>query len=250
MKAFQIWLPHVAKFIFKDLEIDSESEFCLPQPKVKSKWITYGSSATQCVGAEKPSATWPSIVARSLDVEFVALGYGGNCHLDPMVARMIRDQSADCISLCLGANVYMQSSLNERTLGSSVLAFIDIIRETNPEVPMIVMSPYHMGEKETTPNLVGLTVQDIRIEIQKAVEVVQNAGDEYISYITGLNILGPECKDLLPDGLHANAEGYKIYLINRKSEQSFPRKVRFLVQQVILGEYPSWRQFLISTISG
>ena len=54
------------------------------------------------------------VVARDQNFNLTCLGYGGQCHLDSMVARMIRDLPANFISMCLGINIQGASSLGPR----------------------------------------------------------------------------------------------------------------------------------------
>ena len=74
-------------------------------------WATWGSSLTHCVRAGSAARVWPGTVARTHDVNLVNLGFGGQCHLDPMVAMHIRDLPASCISMKLGINM-MSGSVN------------------------------------------------------------------------------------------------------------------------------------------
>ena len=213
-KRFQLWLPHIGKFIFEGLNIDSDSEIRCPPAMSKPRWITYGSSATQCVGAERPTDTWPAIVSLSCGFELVSLGFGGNCHLDPLIARIIRDQPADVISLCLGANIQIQSSLNQRTFGPGIIGFIKIIRERHPSTPILVLSPIYCMEHETTPNAVGLTMEMVRLEVEKAVKTLCTNGDNHLFYKNGLEVLGSSYEHLYPDRKHPNNEGYRMMAEN------------------------------------
>ena len=51
------------------------------------RWITYGSSITHCRTAASPAATWPALVARARGLKLTALGFRGQAHADPMIAR-------------------------------------------------------------------------------------------------------------------------------------------------------------------
>jgi hypothetical protein len=54
-------------------------------------------------------------VTRARGWDLTCLGYGGQRHLDPLIACTIRDRYADLISMCVGINIYGQGSLNVRT---------------------------------------------------------------------------------------------------------------------------------------
>ena len=142
------------------------------------------------------------------------MGYGGQYHLDPMIARTIRDLPADIISLCLGINIYGASSLNQRTFQPGILVFVQILREKHIDVPIILMSPIYSPGREENPNEVGMTLQVIRSEIETSVEVLKGLGDLNIHYVDGLDIFDKQYENLLPDNLHPNNEGYSIMASN------------------------------------
>ena len=213
-KKIEIWLPQYGHFTFKGLKIDSSSKLSEIPYNHKKKWITYGSSITQCKAADSPSVTWPAIVARTRKYDLTCLGYGGMCHLEPLIASMIREQEADIISLCLGINIYSSVSLNSITFGPGTNGFIKIIREKHPLTPLIVMSPIYSSSWENKPNSVGFTIKTMRSEIEKSIISLKNNGDKNLYYINGLNILNSELSHLLPDDLHPNSTGYKIMAKN------------------------------------
>ena len=180
----------------------------------RPRWVTYGSSITHCRSAARPTETWPALVARASDLNLTCLGYGGNCHLEPMVARMIRDRPADLLSMKVGINVHNHGSLNARTFRPAIIGFVRIVRERHPDVPFAVVSPIYAAWRETQPNEVGFTIAAMREEVAAAVAALQAHGDRHLYYVDGLEIFGPQHAHLLPDDLHPNAEGYQVLAQN------------------------------------
>ena len=209
-KEIELWLPQYGEFKFKGLEIPDDSSLYASDARKLTKWVTYGSSITQCRDADSPSLTWPSIVSRNRGLDLTCLGYAGQCHLDPLIARVIRDADADLISLCLGINVYTNPSMNERTFGPNIVGFIKIIREKHPLTPIAVFSPIYSPGREETANVVGFTLEGMREEIRRSVDILGSNGDKNIYYFNGLDILGADSSHLLHDGLHPNTEGYRL----------------------------------------
>lgn len=207
-KQVELWLPQHGGFRLRGLALDGGDRLAPGVPR-GPRWIAYGSSITQCRLAASPTQTWPAIVARALDLDLLCLGFGGQCHLEPMLARLIRDQPADYVSLCLGINVYGAASLGPRTFGPAIIGFVQIVREKHPDVPLAVVSPIYSPPRESTPNAVGLTLAAMRDEVAAAVETLRAHGDRRITYVDGLRVFGPELAHLLPDELHPNAEGYR-----------------------------------------
>ena len=208
-KLIELWLPQYGVFRLRSLELSDDATIT-PFEDTRPRWITYGSSITQCRAAESPAYTWPAIVARKRGLNLTCLGYGGQCHLDSMIARMIRELPADFISICVGINIQGAGSLNTRTFRPGIIGFVEIIREKQPEVPFAVISPIYSAPRETTPNRVGFSLQMMREKVAAAVDTLQEHGDANIHYIDGLDLFGPKFTHLLPDELHPNAEGYRV----------------------------------------
>jgi hypothetical protein len=208
-KLIELWLPQYVQFRLHGLELTAGATV-KPYDDSRPRWVTYGSSITHCRAAESPSQTWPAIAARKLGLNLTCLGYGGNCHLEPMLARMIRDLPADFLSMKAGINIYGSGSLNSRTFIPAVIGFAQIIREKHPDTPFAVISPIFSAFRETTPNSVGFTLEAMREEVAEAVQIMVGKGDRNIHYVDGLKLFGPDLGGLLPDELHPNAEGYQI----------------------------------------
>lgn len=208
-KLVELWLPQYGTFRLKSLAL-SDGASVAPFDDTRPKWVTYGSSITHCIEAESPAQTWPAIVARGRGLNLTCLGYGGQCHLDPMIARMIRDLPADLISICCGINICGASSMSPRTFKPAVIGTVKTIREKHPTTPLALISPILSPPYEKTENAVGFTLEQIRLEIEDAVRRLKRMGDDNLHYVSGLDLLGLSLADfLLDDGVHPSSEGYK-----------------------------------------
>lgn len=197
-KRVRVWLPQSSQVSLGALDVRGD---VAPAPE-GPRWIAYGSSITQCRLAAGPSETWPALVATALGWSLRCLGFAGECHLDPAVARFIRDTEADVISLCVGVNIHGAASFSARTLGPALEGFVRTIREGHPDTPILLTTPLHAPEREQQPNALGLTLADVRAEVAAA------APD--LPVVDGTSILGPADAGLLDDGLHPGAEGYRL----------------------------------------
>lgn len=211
-KNIEIWCSPVFAVTIHGIELEGEA--CISKaPDKRLKWITYGSSITHCRLSSSPAMTWPGIVARKMNLDLTALGYGGQCKIDPMVARMIRDMPADFISLKLGINTY-DRDLSPRTFPAAVIGSIAIIREKHKDTPLVVCSPIWSPPRETVDGVTGLNLVQMREDVKKAVESFQKRGDKNIYYVDGLKIFGPELVDYLPDKLHPDGKGMELMAEN------------------------------------
>ena len=208
-KLIELWLPQFGRFQLRSLEIDDGATL-EAFTDTRPRWVTYGSSITQCRTAASPTQTWPGIVARTHGLNLTCLGYGGQCHLDAMVARMIRDLPADYISMCLGINIQGASSLGQRAFRPAIIGAVQIVREKHPDIPIVLMSPICSPPREENPNTVGFHLKRMREEVQAAAEALQTHGDRNVHYVDGLSVFGADYVHLLPDDLHPDAEGYRV----------------------------------------
>ena len=227
-KRCEIWLPTNAATELRALRVDDGATFESVPARSEKRWVHHGSSISHCSEAASPTQTWPVVAARLAGLDVRNLGFGGNCHLDQFVARTIRDEPADCISLKIGINVVNMDSLKERTFAPALHGFLDTIREGKPDTPVVVVSPIICPNAEdtpgpTVPNADGqfvtfegheqvrrgsLTLVAMRRIIENVVEGRRERGDAGLHYLDGLALFGADDVDDLPDALHPNAAGY------------------------------------------
>jgi hypothetical protein len=205
----EIWLPQSGENLLGPIDLDGVGSVVASAPR-PLRWVTYGSSITQCSEADGPSDTWPAIVATSLDWDLTNLGFGGQCHLDPVAARTIRDADYDVISLCIGINIYGAASFSERSLHSAICGFVETVREGHPGVPIVMMSPITAPSRESVFNQVGLTLSDVRRIVTHASQTLQRLGDEQLTLIEGRDVFGEADTRLLADDVHPTAAGYRL----------------------------------------
>lgn len=208
-KQLEIWLPPKAHTLLKRLAIDAGATLARTIDR-RPRWVTYGSSITQCSISQSPVHTWPAIVARTCGFNLLNLGFSGECCLDTMVARVMRDCPADYLSMEIGPNIYGSNALNERSFRSSILAFVTLVREGHPHTPYVLMSPIHYPVGETKTNKAGFTMQAMRRELAAAAKILRANGDKRLYFVDGTTVMGPKYTHLLPDGSHPTPEGYKV----------------------------------------
>lgn len=207
----ELYLPcQYVSVTLRALHIDTDA---LASARVdeRPRVIFYGSSITHCRHAAGPSETWPAIVARDFNLHLTSLGYGGNCHMDPMVGRMIRDLPAAAIGMKIGINMIGAASVSDRTFRALAIGLLKTIRDGHPTTPIAVISPIFNSPREDKPNSAGMTLQLARQRLAEAVDVLKQEGDANLHYVNGLDLMGPDHVHLYEDGTHPNAEGYRFF---------------------------------------
>ena len=225
-KVLEIWLPHAAAVELRAVRADGVGPALPASPR--PRWAHYGSSISHGMEAAGPSETWPAIAARAAGVDLTSLGFAGQCHLDGLVARTLRDGDFDLISLKLGINVINADSMRERVFVAAVHSFLDTLRDAGPKTPILVVSPIICPVAEDAPGptlnngtavyvverpaaLVpgALTLKRVRRLLAAIVERRRAAGDANLHHLDGLSLFDAADIGDLPDGLHPNAAGLR-----------------------------------------
>ena len=234
----EVWLPHYERLELVALRADAA---IAALPVAGKRWVHHGSSISQGSNALSPSTTWPALAAGLLGLDLVNLGFSGSALLDPFVARAIRDQPADIVSIKLGINLVNADLMRQRAFGPAVHGFLDTIRDGHPATPLIVVGPLYCPIHETTPGpgafdvdalargevrfiatgdpaeatkpggLGRLTLTYIRAQLA-AIVARRQVDDPAISYVDGLTLYGPADAEAhpLPDQLHPDAATHQL----------------------------------------
>jgi hypothetical protein len=205
-----IWLPHFGLPRLGAIRVPDGTGFGPPEAR-RPRVVVHGSSISQCKEEPNPSRIWPVRLAAAEGWDLTCLGFGGQCHLDPVVARYVRDLPAAGIHLCLGINVYGAATHTARSLPPAVTGFLATIRDGHPTTPITVCTPIVSPSREDARNAAGLTLAEVRAAVAAATTEFRAATrDANLFLIDGLSLLGPDDAGLLHDGLHPCADGYRV----------------------------------------
>jgi lysophospholipase L1-like esterase len=239
VKEIELWLPQWVATEIAALRADAGLD--APAPTGRRRWLHHGSSISQSNEADSPTGVWPVVAARRAGVEVTNLGLSGNCHLDPFVARAIRDvPDLDLVSLKIGINIVRRRSLLRRTFGPAVHGFLDLVRDGHPDCPILVVSPIACPDMEDAEldefraDAGVLTLAIVREELRALVEA---RDDARLHYRDGRDLLGPDEGHLLRDGLHPSPEGYRL-IGERFAELAFGEGGPFGAGDVAAGDRP------------
>lgn len=223
-KRCEIWLPQNAMVELRHLSLTDGASIQKIDTDARPRWIHYGSSISHCLESEHPSMIWPAVAAARLGWCLQNLGFGGQCQLDPFVARTMAQSDADILSIKTGINIINGDTMRERIFLPLLHGFLDTIREHKPDTPIVLVSPIYCPSAESHP---GPTVpvngkfvvipghdairkESLTLERVRALmaELVERRGDNQLYYLDGKTLFNEADADDLPDDLHPNPEGY------------------------------------------
>ncbi|NUU15986.1 lipase [Cellulomonas humilata] len=225
----EIWLPpgETTRLV----ALTTDAPVSAPVPVREPRWVHHGSSISHGAGAASALGAWPMVAARAAGLDLVNLGFSGNAVLDPFVARAVRDQPADVITLKLGINVVNHDAIHLRAFAPAVHGFLDTVRDGHPTTPLVVISPLLCPLVETTPGPTSLDPADPSVfrttgqpsevadgkltltVIRSALRsIVEARGDSALTYVDGTTLYGwPDWDDLpMRDQMHPDADAHRL----------------------------------------
>lgn len=223
-KNIEIWFPTSA--IVEVNEVVASSEITASPVDTRKRWLHYGSSISQSGEALRAMDAWVMRAAQLLNLNVTNFGLAGQCQLDGFVARTMAALPADLITLKLGINVINADSMRERAFIPAVHNFLDILRQSQPLTPILVISaiwcPFHentpgptmiegselYGKERPTELATGALTLTRTREILE--EIVATRADVNLHYMNGLTLFSQGDEDNLPDKLHPNSAGYRL----------------------------------------
>ena len=179
-----------------------------PDYKLEKPVVFYGSSITNGAGASRPGANYVSRLARKLDINYVNLGFGGLAKAELQMAEYVA-------GLEMSAFVYDYDH-NARTLEyleETHERMFKIVREKNPDLPILIISKPDKNETEEVRFAV----------IKRTYENAIAAGDKNVYILRGTEFFGENGTDFTVDGIHPSDLGY-YYM----SEEIYPTLAKIL----------------------
>ncbi|AWI29310.1 GDSL-type esterase/lipase family protein [Streptomyces tirandamycinicus] len=175
-----------------------------PAPR-RPRWVVHGDSITEGWWSTRPAHAWPSAAGRALGLDCVNLGYAGSARGELATAQQLASLPADLLTLAFGTNCWSGVPCSAPLMYETTRAFVSLVRQGHPAVPLLVVSPLLRPDAETTRNALGATLRDLRTAIEEAVRDLVAAGDARLALLPGAGLL---TADDLADGLHPNDRGH------------------------------------------
>lgn len=166
-----------------------------PGYKHKKPIVFYGSSITQGGCASRPGNSYESIVSRALQTDYINLGFSGSAKAEEEIAQYIKT-----LDMSVFVYDYDHNAPSLQHLKDTHQKMFLTIRETNPELPIIILSrpKYKLTDAEKQ----GLAV------IQKTYTDAVAAGDKNTCFIDGPALMKYARNNGTVDDCHPNDLGF------------------------------------------
>ncbi len=184
--------------------LETAAEVRQPRPYQSNlRAVFYGTSITQGGCASRPGMAYTNILSRRFDIEFINLGFSGAGRGEPEVARQIAEVPGPaCFVLDYEANAHALGQL-KRTLP----AFIRILRDAHPRVPILTVSRI-----PTAAERFNTAVRRGRLERREfqrqTIQTLRRRGDRLVYFQDGSALLGADRDECTVDGSHPTDLGF------------------------------------------
>lgn len=166
-----------------------------PAYAIKKPVVFYGSSVTQGACASRPGNTYANMISRALDCDYLNLGFWGNAKGEKAMADYVAN-----LEMSAFVYDYDYNTDNAAHLQATHERMFRIIRERNPELPIVILSAprYYLNEE----------MKKRRSIIEQTFQNAVKAGDKKVCFISGQEML-EEVKDTaLADNIHPGDTGF------------------------------------------
>ena len=133
---------------------------------------------------------------------------------EPALAEAISELTPSCIVLDFWGNPTAEQ------YAKALPAFVDILRQKLPRVPILVTGPFYFPSEATTATT-AQQLSDKRRTTREFVETRRKGGDRWIRFVDGLKMLNAQQTAGLVDGVHPNSLGFYF---NAQGLEPFLRK--------------------------
>ncbi len=154
--------------------IDDDAEIEAPTPYENEKPVVfYGSSITEGGCASRTGNAYNAMLSRRLNMDYINLGFSGSAKGEPEMAEFIAS-----LPMSIFVYDYDYNAPDPEHLEETHEPFFKIIREKNPELPIIMLSrPNYACDPEDSEKRIAV--------IRKTYENALAAGDKNVYFING-----------------------------------------------------------------
>lgn len=163
--------------------------------KIEKPVVFYGSSITQGGCASRPGNTYESILSRKLQFDYINLGFSNAAKAETEIAEYIKN-----INMSAFVYDYDHNAPTAEYLAKTHERMFKIIREANPELPILCMSMpkyYWTDAEEKRFEIINTTYQNAKAN-----------GDNNVYLLDGKQLMFSAEDEGTVDGIHPNDLGF------------------------------------------
>lgn len=158
--------------------------------------VFYGSSITQGGCASRPGTCYQNFLSRALDMDYVNLGFSGNCRAEDCMIEYLSG-----LSMSVFVSDYDHNAPSPAHLAATHEKLYRAIRKAHPDLPyiMITKPDFHSSSDDIARRAIVMTTY------QKAT----SEGDQNVYFVDGAALFaGDESDACTVDGCHPNDLGF------------------------------------------
>lgn len=157
--------------------------------------VYYGSSITQGGSASHAGNIYQNIICRDLNVDYVNLGFSGNCKAEPVMAEYLAG-----LEMSAFVYDYDHNAPSVEHLEQTHEALFKTIRAKHPDLPVVMVS--------VSDDAIGDTILERRQVILRTYNNARAAGDQNVYFVDGRKMYEQVGLALCTvDGCHPNDLG-------------------------------------------
>ena len=203
MREVTLYLPLYKAVTVERLVLDPGASVSASTPFARPRPVVfYGSSITQGGCAENPGLSYTAILGRSLNLDFINLGFSGAGLGEPAVAEAVAEIEAEAFVLDYWANP------SPEVYRDTLPGFVDTLRRRRPATPILVTGPFWFPAEAGSSSL-HAQQEAKRKTARDFVAARRKAGDRGIVFVDGFEMLSPSQGSGLVDGVHPNSLGFQ-----------------------------------------
>ena len=173
----------------------------LPYPFGGGRIMIWGSSFTQGSGTTRPGLTYSAMIQRSTGLDILNAGMGGDCLMQPAVAKALCDADFDIFIIDAFSNG------NPESMKKNFFGFIETVQSTHPGVPIIFQKTLYREKQNFNTEMAASE----KAKAECADSLLNIALKKYKDiYVIQPNATS-DTHDTTYDGTHPSEYGYRLW---------------------------------------
>lgn len=157
--------------------------------------LYYGASIDQGGCASRPDCSYPAMISKWNNIDYINLGFSGNCKGEQMMAEYLSGVDCSLFFMAYDGNVSVDH------LRETHFRFYETYRRGRKDVPIIFMSVPCFDNYPDT--------EDRREILRQSFAKAREQGDNNVYFIDGETLFGKEDREICTvEGIHPNDLGF------------------------------------------